>query len=102
MSDGNASDESGRQKRTRFAAPAALSEATVKQTRGSPITASRDHVNFQTVKLHDKLEKMVVRCAEDFMTRSQNIHYKIYIQQKLNTDNEYVPKYTQIKLELAV
>ena len=36
------------------------------------------------------------------MTRCQNLHYKISSQQKLKTKDEYVPKSTQIKLELAV
>ena len=102
MSDRNASDNSGRHKRTRFAALEAPSEATVKQTRGSPIAAARDHVNFHAVTLHDKLEKNVVCCATDFMTRRQNLHYKIYSQLKLKTGDEYVPKSSQIKLELDV
>ena len=102
MSDGNASDDSGRQKRTRFATPSAPSEVTIKKTRRSPIAAARDHVNSHAGKLHDKLSKIVVRCAADFMTRRQNLHYKIASQQKLKTDKEYIPKSTQIKLELSV
>ena len=88
MSNGNASYDSGRQKRTRFAAPSAPSEVTVKQTCGSPIVAALDHVNFHAVARHNKLEKIVVRCAADFMTRGQNLHYKISSQQKMKTDNE--------------
>ena len=42
MSDGNASDDSGRHKKTRFATPEAPSEVTTKKTRGSPISAARD------------------------------------------------------------
>ena len=102
MSDGNASDDSGRQKRTRFATPAAPYEETIKKTRGSPIAAARDHVNSHAGTLHDKLEKIVVRCAADFMTRRQNLHYNIASQQKLKTDKEYIPKSDQIKLELSV
>ena len=86
MSDRNASDDSGRQKRTRFATPAAPFEVTIKKTRGSPIAAVRDHVNSNAGTLHDKLAKIVVRCAADFMTRQQNLHYKIASQQKLKTD----------------
>ena len=100
MSNRNASDESRRQKRTRFAASAAPSEVTVLQKRGSPIAATQEHVNFHALKLHDKLEKIVVCCAAYFMKRSQNLHYKISSQQKMKTDNEYVPKSSQIKLEL--
>ena len=88
MSDGNASDDSGRQKRTRFATLAAPSEETIKKTRGSPIAAAQDHVNSHTGTLHDKLAKIVVRCSADFMTRRQNLHYKIASQQKLKTDKE--------------
>ena len=36
------------------------------------------------------------------MTRRQNLHYTISSQQKLKTDKEYVSKYSQIKLDLAV
>ena len=90
MSDGNASDDSGRQKRTRFATPAVPSEVTIKKSRGSPISAARDHVNSHAGTLHDKLAKIVVRCAADFMTRRQNLHYKIASQQKLKTDKEYI------------
>ena len=36
------------------------------------------------------------------MTRSQNLHYKISSQQIMKTENEYVPKSAQIKLEMAV
>ena len=36
------------------------------------------------------------------MTRRQNLHYRISSQEKLKTEDEYVPKSTQIKLELAV
>ena len=36
------------------------------------------------------------------MTWRQNLHYKISSQQKLKTDDEYVPKCAQIKLEQAV
>ena len=100
MSDRNASANSGRNKTTRFAAPAAPSEATIKHTRVSRISVARDHVNFHAVTLHDKLEKIVVCCAAYFMKRSQNLHYKISSQQKMKTDNEYVPKSSQIKLEL--
>ena len=102
MSDGNMSYDSIRQKRTRFAALEAPSEAMVKQTFRSPIDATRYHLNFHAVTLHDKLSKMVVCCAADFMTRRQNLHYKISSKHKLNTDYEYVPNSAQIKLELAV
>ena len=102
MSDGNASDNYGRKKRTRFAAPEEPSEVTLLQTRGSPFAAARDHVNFNAVTLHDKLEKIVVCCAADFMTRRQILYYNISSQQRLKTEDECVPKSTQIKLELAV
>ena len=74
----------------------------MKQTRGSPIAAACYHVNFNAVMLHDKLGKIIVRCAVDFMTWHQNIHYKISSQQKLKTDDEYVPNLAQIKLDLAI
>ena len=102
MSNGNASDESGRQKRTRFATLAATYEETARQTRGSSITAALDHVNSHTMTLHDKLAKTVVRCAADLMIRRQNLHYKISSQHKLKSGDEYVPKSAQIKLELTV
>ena len=102
ISDGNASDDSGRQKRNRFATPAAPSGETLKKTLGSPIDAAQDHVTSHAGTLHDKLEKVVVCCAANFMTRRQNLHYKIASQQKLNSDTEYIPKYYQIKLELSV
>ena len=102
MSDGNASDDSGRQKRTRFAAPSSTYEAMIKQTPGSPITADRDNINFQAVTLHDKLEKVVVCCAADLMTRRQNLHHRISSQHKMKNDNEYVPKPTHTKFELYV
>ena len=101
MSNGQASDDSGRQKRTRFAAPSAPYEVTVLQTRGSPIAAARDHVNFHTVTLHDKLAKIFVRCAAELMTRCQNLRYRISSRKTLKTDYEYVPKSAQIKLEMA-
>ena len=102
MYDRKASDDSGRQKRTRFATPAAPSEATIKKTRGSSIAAARDHVDFHSRTLHDKLAKIVVHCAADFMTRQHNLDYKIASQQNLKTDKEYIPKSTHIKLELSV
>ena len=102
MSDRNASDDSRRQKRTRFATPEAPSEATVKQTRGSPIAAARDHVTSHAGTVHEKLEKIVFRCAADFMTRRQNLHYNIASQQKFKSYSEYIPKSTQIKLELSI
>ena len=102
MSNRNASDESRRQKRTRFAAPAAPSEATVNQTRGSSIFTACDHVNFHAVTLHDKLAKIAVRCAADFMMQRQNLHSKISSQHKMKTEDEYIPNSAQIKLELAV
>ena len=102
MSDGNASDDSGRQKRTRFATLAALSEAMIKKTRGSPIAVAREHVNSHAGTLHNKLAKTVVRCAAKFMTRQQNFHYKIASQNKFKSDSEYIPKSAQIKLELSV
>ena len=101
MSNGNASEDSGRQKRTHFATPAAPSEETVKKTRGSPIATARDHVTPHTVTLHDNLKKIVVRCTVDFMPRRHNLHYKIASQQKLKSDAEYIPKVSQIKLELS-
>ena len=36
------------------------------------------------------------------MTRQQNLHYKIASQQNIKSDNKYVPKSAQIKLELSV
>ena len=102
MSDGKASNDSGRQKSTRFAALSAPSEEMSKHTRGSLIVADRDYVNFHAVTLHDELANVVVRRATDFMTGSQNIHYKISSQQKLQTYDEYVPKSANIKLELAI
>ena len=36
------------------------------------------------------------------MTRRQNLHYKIAIQQRLKSDTEYIPKSAQIKMELSV
>ena len=102
MSNRNVLDISRKQKRTCFATPAAPSEATVKQTRGSPIAAARDHVTSHAGTLHDKLAKIVVRCAADFMTRRQNLHCKIASQQNLKSDTEYIPKSAQIKLELSI
>ena len=102
MSDGNVSSDSGRQKRTRFATPAAPFEVTIKKTRGSPLAAARDHVNSHAGTLHDKLAKIVVRCPADFMTRRQNLHYKIASQKKLKSDSEYIPKYSHINLEMSV
>ena len=52
--------------------------------------------------LHDKLAIIVVRYAADFMTRLQNLHYKIASQHKLKSDAKYIPKSAQIKLELSV
>ena len=74
----------------------------MKQSRRYTIAASCDHINFQTGTLHDKLKKIVVHCAADFVMRHQNLHYNISSQHKIKTDNEYVPKSYQIKLELAV
>ena len=102
MSHGNASDDSGKQKRTCFATPSAPSEATVKKTRGSPIAANRDHVTSHAKTLNDKLAKIIVRCAANFMMRRHNIHYKIASQHKLKSDTEYIPKSSQIKLDLSV
>ena len=48
------------------------------------------------------MTKKVVRCAADFMTRRQNIHYKFASHQKLKSVTEYIPKSAQIKLELYV
>ena len=89
MYDRNTSKNSVRQKRTRFATPAAPSEERVKQTHEAPIAAARDHVNSHAGTLHDKLEKNVVRCTADFMTRRQNLHYKIGSEQKLKFDAKY-------------
>ena len=97
MSDGNASENSGRQKRTHFATPEAPNEVTVKQTCGSLIAAARDHVTSYDRTLHDKLAKIGVLCAADFMTRRQNLHYNIASQQKFKSDSEYIPKSAQIK-----
>ena len=36
------------------------------------------------------------------MTWRQNLHYKIASQKKLKSDSEYIPNYSQIKLELSV
>ena len=102
MSNGNTSNDYGRQKRTRFATPAAPSEETAKKTRGSPIAAARDHVTSHYGTLNDKLAKIVVRCVADFMTRRQNLHYKTASQHKLKSDTDYIPKSAQIKLELSV
>ena len=101
MSDRNTSDDSERQNRTQFAAPAASSEATVKQTRGSPFAADCDHVNFHSVTLHDNLATIVVSYAANVRKWRQNLHYKVSSQQTLKTNNEYVPKSSQIKLDIA-
>ena len=102
MSDRNASDDSGKQKSTRFATLAAPSEETVKQTRGSPIAAAPDHITSHARTIYDKLAKIVVHFAADFMTQSQNLHYNIASQQKFKSDTEYIPKSAKIKLELSV
>ena len=102
MSNRNTSEDDEIQKRSRVAAPSSPYEATVKHTCGSPILADRDHVNFHAVTLHDKLAKSVVRCAADFMTWRQNLHYNISCKKKLKTEDEYVPKYDNINLDLAV
>ena len=102
MSDRIASDDSGRQKRTRFATPEAPYEETFRQTRGSPIAADRNHVNSHAVTLHDKLAKHFVRCTADFMLRQKNLHYKISSIPKLKSDNEYLPNSAHITLELSV
>ena len=98
MSDRNVSDDSRRQKSTRFATPEAPSELTIKNTCGSPIATARDHVNSHAGTLHKKLAKIVVRCAADFMTRRQNLHYKIASQQNLKSDSEYTPTSTQLQV----
>ena len=36
------------------------------------------------------------------MTRRQNLHYKISSQQKIKTEDEYVPKSAQNTLEMSV
>ena len=89
-------------KRTRFATLSDPFEETVKQTCGSPIAATRDHVTYHARTLHDKLAKNVVCCATDFMTRRQNLQYKIASQQKLKSDTKYIPKSAQIKTEQSV
>ena len=92
MSYRNASNESRRQKRTRFAIPEYPYEATFKQTRASPIAAALDHVVSHAGTLNDKLAKIVVCCTANFMARCQNLHYKIASQQRLKSDTEYIPK----------
>ena len=52
--------------------------------------------------IHDKLANILVRCAADFITQRQNLHYIISSQQKLKTNDEYIPKSAQINLELDV
>ena len=52
--------------------------------------------------LHDKLAKIVVSCAADFMTRQQDLHYKIASHHKLKSDSEYIPKSAKIKLDISV
>ena len=102
MSDGNASDDSRRQNRTRFATPEAPYEVTVKQTCGSLIAAARDHVTSYDRTLHDKLAKIGVLCVADFMTQCRNLHYNIASQQKFKSYSEYIPKSSQIKLDLSI
>ena len=51
---------------------------------------------------YNQLEKIFVRCAADFMTGQQNLHYKIASQHKLNSEKEYTLNSAQIKLELSV
>ena len=91
----------GMQKRTCFATTEAPSEETVRQTRKSPISTARDHVNSHAVTLHDKLAKIVVCCTADFMARRQNLHCNISSQHKLKSDDGCVPKFAQIKLKLS-
>ena len=74
----------------------------VRHNHGSTTDAARYHVNSNAVTLHNKLANTVVRCAADFMIRRDNLHYKIASQHKLKSDDEYVPKSAQIKLELSV
>ena len=74
----------------------------IKNTSRSPIAADQDHVDSHAGTLHNKLTKIVVSCAADFMTRRQNLHNKIASQQKLKKDKEYIPKSAQIKLELSL
>ena len=102
MSDRNASVNSGRQKRTRFATPEAPSEVTIKKTRRSPITTAQDHVNSHSGTLYDKMAKIVVRCTTDFMTRRQNLHHKIASKQNMKSESEYIPNSAQIRLDLSV
>ena len=94
MSNKNSSDDSGRQKRTRF--------ATVKHTCILTSAADQYHVNFHVVTINDKLEMFFVFCTPYFMTWRQNLQYKVSSQQKLKTDDEYVPKSAHIKSGLAV
>ena len=101
MSNRKVSEHSGRQKMTWFAAPIAPSEVMVLHTRGSPISAAQDHVNFHSVMLCDKWSNCL-----SFAPQISWCGVKIYISRsqvkKLKTDNDYVPKSAQIKLELDV
>ena len=74
MSNGNESDDSRKQKRTRFATPEAPFDAMVKQTRASPITVAQDCVTSLAETLHDNLARIVFYCAANFMMRRQKLH----------------------------
>ena len=101
MSDGYASDDSGRNKRTRFTDDIAEdSAAKPSSSTQSPLGATKKSVDAHAATLQPTLATIVVDAAADYLSQRASLFYKQKTLDKMKNDADLIPRSAKIGLTL--
>ena len=101
MSDGYASDESGRNMRIRFTDDIAEdSAAKPSSSSQSPLGAAKNYVDAHAATLQPKLATIVVEAAADYLSQRASLFYKQKTLDKMKNDADLIPRSAKIGLTL--
>ena len=101
MSDGNASDDSGRNKRTRFAdTTAEATAAKPSDSTQSPLSAAKKAVDAHAGTLHPELATIVVDAAAEYLSQRATLFYKQRKFDQMTNDVALIPRSARVELTL--
>jgi hypothetical protein len=102
MSDGNASDDSGRNKRTRFtdSDPEPATAAKPSATTQSPLGAAKKAVDAYAKTLQPTLATIVVDAAADYLSQRATLFYKQRKFDQMTNDVALIPRSAKVELTL--
>ena len=101
MSDGNASDDSGQNKRTRFTDTISdTAAAKPSSSTQSPLAAAKKAVDAYARTLQPTLATIVVDAAADYLSQRATLFYKQRKFDQMTNDVALIPRSAKVELTL--